>query len=56
MGAMCVLGTFSQYAVISEYSAVKVDDDYPFEVGALVGCGRADRLGVGRVRGGGAGG
>ena len=39
VGAMCVLGTFSQYAVISEYSAVKVDDDYPFEVGALVGCG-----------------
>jgi alcohol dehydrogenase (nicotinoprotein) len=39
VGAMCVLGTFSQYAVLSEFSVVKVDDDYPFEVGALVGCG-----------------
>jgi NDMA-dependent alcohol dehydrogenase len=39
VGAMCVLGTFSQYAVISELSAVRVDDDYPFEVGCLVGCG-----------------
>jgi len=39
VGAMCVLGTFSQYAVLSEFSVVRVDDDYPFEVGALVGCG-----------------
>src|SRR3989442_7566376 len=36
---MCVLATFSQYAVLSELSCVKVADDYPFEVGALVGCG-----------------
>ena len=27
VGAMCVLGTFSQYAVLSEFSVVKVDDD-----------------------------
>jgi NDMA-dependent alcohol dehydrogenase len=39
VGAMCVLGTFSQRAVISEFSAVKVDDDYPFDVACLVGCG-----------------
>jgi NDMA-dependent alcohol dehydrogenase len=39
VGAMCVLGTFSQRAVISEFSAVRVDDDYPFDVAALVGCG-----------------
>ena len=38
-GAMCMLGTFSQYAVISETSVVKVDDDIPLEVAVLVGCG-----------------
>jgi S-(hydroxymethyl)glutathione dehydrogenase/alcohol dehydrogenase len=38
-GAMCMLGTFSQYATISEYSAVKVDDDVPLEVAVLCGCG-----------------
>jgi alcohol dehydrogenase (nicotinoprotein) len=38
-GAMCMLGTFSQYATISEYSVVKVDDDLPLEVAVLCGCG-----------------
>jgi NDMA-dependent alcohol dehydrogenase len=38
-GQMCILGTFSQWAVVSEYSCVKVDDDLPLEVAALVGCG-----------------
>jgi NDMA-dependent alcohol dehydrogenase len=38
-GAMCMLGTFSQYATISEASVVKVDDDLPLEVAVLVGCG-----------------
>src|SRR5436190_9668308 len=28
-GAMCMIGTFSQYGVISQTSAVKVDDDLP---------------------------
>jgi len=36
---MCVLGTFSRHAVVSEFSLIKIDDDYPFEVAALVGCG-----------------
>ncbi|MBO0689346.1 MAG: alcohol dehydrogenase catalytic domain-containing protein, partial [Candidatus Dormibacteraeota bacterium] len=39
VGAMCVLGTFSQYAVISELSVVKIQGEFPFEVGALLGCG-----------------
>ena len=39
VGAMCMLGTFSQYSVISETSAVKVDDDLPLEVAVLCGCG-----------------
>ena len=36
---MCMLGTFSQYATISEDSVVKVDDDLPLEVAVLCGCG-----------------
>jgi len=38
-GAMCMLGTFSQYATISEHSVVKVDEDLPLETAVLVGCG-----------------
>ncbi len=38
-GAMCMLGTFSQYGVIHQNSAVKVDDDLPLEKAVLVGCG-----------------
>ena len=36
---MCLLGTFSQRAVVSEHSCVKIDDDLPLETVALVGCG-----------------
>jgi S-(hydroxymethyl)glutathione dehydrogenase/alcohol dehydrogenase len=39
LGGLCVLGTFSQYAVVSEFSCIKVPDDIPFEIAALVGCG-----------------
>jgi alcohol dehydrogenase (nicotinoprotein) len=39
VGQMCLLGTFSQYAVFSEASTVKIDDDIPFDIAALVGCG-----------------
>lgn len=38
-GQMCLLGTFSQWATVSEYSCVKVADDLPLEVAVLVGCG-----------------
>lgn len=38
-GAMCMLGTFSQYGVIHQFSAVKIDPDLPLDVAALVGCG-----------------
>ncbi|GAA5167326.1 NDMA-dependent alcohol dehydrogenase [Amycolatopsis dongchuanensis] len=38
-GGLCVLGTFSQYAVLSEYSVIKIPDDIPFDVAALVSCG-----------------
>ena len=38
-GAMCMIGTFSQYGTISQTSVVKVDDDLPLEKAVLVGCG-----------------
>ncbi len=38
-GAMCMLGTFSQYGVIHQNSCVKVDEDLPLEKAVLVGCG-----------------
>jgi alcohol dehydrogenase (nicotinoprotein) len=38
-GGMCMLGTFSQYGVIHQNSAVKVDDDLPLDKAVLVGCG-----------------
>jgi S-(hydroxymethyl)glutathione dehydrogenase/alcohol dehydrogenase len=39
LGQMCLIGTFSQRATISEYSVVKVEDDLPLESAVLVGCG-----------------
>lgn len=38
-GAMCMLGTFSERATISQHSVVKVDDWLPLETAVLVGCG-----------------
>jgi NDMA-dependent alcohol dehydrogenase len=38
-GGLCMLGTFSRYGVVSEYSVVAVDKDLPLEVAVLVGCG-----------------
>ena len=39
LGAMCVLGSFSERAVVNESACVKLPDDISFELGALVGCG-----------------
>ena len=39
LGGVCALGTFSERAVISEYSCVKVDKQLPLDVAALLGCG-----------------
>jgi alcohol dehydrogenase (nicotinoprotein) len=38
-GAICVVGSFSQYTILSEWSCVKIEDDIPFELAALVSCG-----------------
>lgn len=37
--AMSLLGTFAPWAVVHEFSVVKIDPDIPFEVACLVGCG-----------------
>jgi S-(hydroxymethyl)glutathione dehydrogenase/alcohol dehydrogenase len=34
-----MLGTFAPYAVVHQDSCVKIDDDIPLEMAALVGCG-----------------
>jgi S-(hydroxymethyl)glutathione dehydrogenase/alcohol dehydrogenase len=39
LGGLCVLGTFSQYAVVHEWSCIRIPPDIPFDVAALVGCG-----------------
>ena|ERR1700722_16821881 len=39
IGSICALGTFSERTVVSESSCVRIDDDLPFEVAALVSCG-----------------
>ncbi|NKQ51427.1 NDMA-dependent alcohol dehydrogenase [Amycolatopsis sp. K13G38] len=39
LGGFCMLGTFAERAVVSQYSCVPIEDDIPFEVAALTGCG-----------------
>jgi len=39
LGGFCSLGTFSQYAVVSEWAVIPIADDIPWEVASLVGCG-----------------
>ena len=39
LGGMCVLGTFSQHLVVSEFSCIPIPDDISFDIAALVGCG-----------------
>jgi alcohol dehydrogenase (nicotinoprotein) len=39
LGGMCMLGTFSERAVVSRNSVVKIDEDLPLDKAALVGCG-----------------
>ena len=39
LGGMCMVGTFAERAVISEASAIKVDDDLPLDKVVLIGCG-----------------
>jgi len=36
---MCVVGSFAEYSVLSEWSCVKIEDYVPMELAALVSCG-----------------
>jgi NDMA-dependent alcohol dehydrogenase len=47
--AMAQLGTFAEYAVLSEHSVVKIDDSTPFEAASLVSCGVTTGWGSGTV-------
>jgi len=38
-GGFCIVGSFSQYGVVHQNTAVKVDDDLPLDKAVLVGCG-----------------
>jgi S-(hydroxymethyl)glutathione dehydrogenase/alcohol dehydrogenase len=38
-GAMCTVATFSQYSVVHQNSTIRIDDDVPMDVAALVACG-----------------
>jgi S-(hydroxymethyl)glutathione dehydrogenase/alcohol dehydrogenase len=50
-GQMCLLGTFSPYTVVPVTSVVKIDDDLPLQVAALVGCGVTTGIGSATHRG-----
>ncbi|WP_415394337.1 NDMA-dependent alcohol dehydrogenase (plasmid) [Rhodococcus globerulus] len=38
-GAMCMLGTFSEYSTVHQTSVIKIDDSIPLPTAALMGCG-----------------
>jgi alcohol dehydrogenase (nicotinoprotein) len=38
-GAMCLLGTFSQYGVVHQNSVIRIEPDIPLDVASLLGCG-----------------
>lgn len=52
VGQMCFLGTFAPEAVVHEDSCVKIDDDIPLDVAALVGCGVTTGFGAAVYRAG----
>lgn len=47
--ALSGLGTFSEYAVVSEDSVIKIDESVPFEAASLVSCGVTTGWGSGTV-------
>ncbi|EME51523.1 dehydrogenase [Rhodococcus ruber BKS 20-38] len=38
-GSMCMVGSFSQYGLLDEHATVKIDQSFPLDKAALVGCG-----------------
>jgi NDMA-dependent alcohol dehydrogenase len=39
IGQMCLLGTFAKHTVVPVKSVVKIDEGFPLDLAALVGCG-----------------
>ncbi len=52
VGRYAQVGTFSEHILVNEASLIKVDDDLPFEVVALVSCGVATGFGSATERAG----
>ncbi|HUF97417.1 MAG TPA: NDMA-dependent alcohol dehydrogenase [Ilumatobacter sp.] len=50
LNRMAQLGTFSEYILVNQASVIKVDDDYPLDVVALVSCGVATGVGSAQKR------
>ena len=46
LARLSLLGTFSPYTVVHQDSCVKIDDDLPLDIAALVGCGVATGWGA----------
>ena len=44
--AMNGVGTFAQYTTVQEGAAVRIDDDVPFDVASLIGCGVTTGVGA----------
>lgn len=41
LGAFCTVGSFAEYSVLDQNGCVKIDDDLPLDVAALLSCGVA---------------
>lgn len=46
VGAMNGVGTFSQFTTVQEGAAVRIDDDVPFDIASLIGCGVTTGVGA----------
>lgn len=43
---MAGTGTFAEYLTVPQEAAIKIDDDVPFEIASLIGCGVATGVGA----------
>jgi S-(hydroxymethyl)glutathione dehydrogenase/alcohol dehydrogenase len=43
---MAGFGTFAEYLVVPQEGAIKIDDDIPFEIASLIGCGVSTGVGA----------
>lgn len=50
VGAFCMIGAFSEYAVVDQASVVVIDRDIPLDLAALVACGVPAGVGAARYR------